>query len=146
MTQRPRAKPSGAPTGVTSGRPCAPEAAPAPGADTSREVATAVARAALARNARDVVVFDVRRLASYAEYVVVMTADSERQLGAVADSVVDDLAQRERYPFGVEGERGGRWVLVDYGDVVAHVFVSDARAFYDLEGLWSDAPRFDVSD
>ncbi len=105
-----------------------------------------VARAGLARNARDVVVLDVRELASYAEFFVIMSADSERQLAAVAEQVIDDMAAMGRHPFGVEGERGARWVLVDFGDVVAHVFLPEMRGFYDLEGLWSDAPRFEVRD
>ncbi len=117
-----------------------------PHGDPVHETALAVARAGLARRAHDIVLLDLRHVASYADYVVVMSADSEPQLGAVADQIEEDLAARGRYPIGVEGVRGGRWALVDFGDVVAHIFNGDARAFYNLEGLWSDAPRYEVAD
>lgn len=114
--------------------------------DPSREAALAVAHAGLSKTARDVVVLDVRKLASYAEYFVLMTADSDRQAAAIADAIEERLAAIDRHPYGIEGLTGGRWVLVDFGDVVAHVFQADARAFYDLDGLWSDARRFAVRD
>jgi ribosome-associated protein len=140
VTQRKTSKPKAVRTPVV---PPSPQTLPVDGLNAT---ALAVARAGLARKAHDVVVLDVRKLASYAEYFVVMTADSDRQLAAVAEQIEDDLGQAERYPFGVEGIRGGRWVLVDFGDVVAHVFHRDVRGFYDLEGLWSDAPRYEVND
>jgi ribosome-associated protein len=112
--------------------------------DLSRPRALAVARAGLAKKAEDVVVLDVRGLTSYADYFVVMTAESERQAGAIADAVDDELAAEGASKVGVEGQSAGRWVLIDYGDVVAHVFNPEARSFYDLEGLWADAPRVQV--
>jgi ribosome-associated protein len=75
---------------------------------------------------------------------VVMSADSERQAGAIADHVDDMMKQAGTSKVGVEGQAGGRWVLIDFGDVVAHVFNRESRGFYDLEGLWADAPRFGV--
>jgi ribosome-associated protein len=75
---------------------------------------------------------------------VLMTADSDRQAGAIADAVDERLKAEGAAKVGVEGYETGRWILVDYGDVVAHVFNRDARAFYDLEGLWADAPRYTV--
>lgn len=72
-----------------------------------------------------------------------MTAYSERQTNAIADSVIDDLkkSHRER-PLSREGD--GTWILVDYGDVVLHVFQEDARAYYNLDQLWADSPRVPV--
>src|SRR5512136_783224 len=104
--------------------------------DTSRPRAEAIARAGLGKKAGDVVILDVRGLTSYADYVVVMSADSERQAGAIADAVDEELERAGASRIGVEGQAGGRWVLIDYGDVVAHVMSPDARGFYDLEGLW----------
>jgi ribosome-associated protein len=124
----------------------APLSVVAPVGDPVHDTAVVVARAGLARKARDVVLLDVRKLASYAEYFVIMSADSDRQLAAIADQIEDDLAEAGRNTFGKEGVRGGRWVLVDFGDIVAHVFHGDVRAFYDLEGLWSDAPRYEVKE
>lgn len=117
-----------------------------PEADPNREVALAVAHAALDKKAEDVVLLDVRGLTSYADYFVVMTADSERQAGAIADHVDEVLKAQGTQKVGVEGYAGGRWILVDYGDVVAHVFNKESREFYDLEGLWADAPRTRVTD
>src|SRR5512133_748599 len=122
-----------------------PAPAPAPeGPDSARERAMDVARAGLDKKAEDVLVLDVRGLTSYADFFVVMTADSDRQAGAIADNVDQKLKEQGATKVGVEGYEGGRWILIDYGDVVAHVFSRDARGFYDLEGLWADAPRFAV--
>src|SRR6266568_2650087 len=96
------------------------------------------------KKAGDVLVLDVRGLTSYADYFVLMTAESDRQAGAIADAVDEKLKAQGASKVGVEGYESGRWILVDYGDVVAHVFSREARGFYDLEGLWADAPRFAV--
>jgi len=80
-----------------------------------------------------------------ADYFLVCTARNRRQLKAVADAVAKDaprVATRGRH---VEGAAGGRWVLLDLGDVVVHVFDPEARAYYDLESLWADAPRVPVA-
>jgi len=132
-------------------RPKAPAALVAPAAapaadrpDPSRPRALDIAQAGLDKKAEDVLVLDVRGLTSYADYFVLMTADSDRQAGAIADAVDEKLKAQGATKVGVEGYESGRWILVDYGDVVAHVFSREARGFYDLEGLWADAPRFAV--
>jgi len=131
-----------------AGKPApAPVARAAPLAerpDPSRPRALLVAQAGLDKKAEEVVVLDVRGLTSYADYFVLMTADSERQAGAIADHVDERLKAEGAQKVGVEGYESGRWILVDYGDVVAHVLSRDARGFYDLEGLWADAPRVKV--
>jgi ribosome-associated protein len=123
-------------------------AAPAPAAaiapDVARPTALAIAKAALDKKGEDVVVLDVRGLTSYADYFVVVTADSDRQASAIADHVEQTMKQQGVSKVGVEGYESGRWILVDYGDVVAHVMNRESRGFYDLEGLWADAPRFAV--
>jgi ribosome-associated protein len=112
--------------------------------DPSRPRALLVARAGLDKKAEDVLVLDVRGLTSYADYFVLMTAESDRQAGAIADHVDGTLKASGATRVGVEGYESGRWILVDYGDVVAHVLSREARSFYDLEGLWADAPRVKV--
>jgi ribosome-associated protein len=102
-----------------------------------------VAQAGLDKKAEDVLLLDVRGLTSYADYFVLLTADNERQASAIADEIDDRLSKEGAEKVGAEGH-GGRWVLIDYGDVVAHVFSRDARGFYDLEGLWADATRIPV--
>jgi ribosome-associated protein len=119
-------------------------ARPAAQPDPSRPTALAIAQAGLDKKAEDVTVLDVRGLTSYADYFVIMTADSERQASAIADSIDEQLKKQGVTKVGVEGYQGGRWILVDFGDVVAHVFNRESRGFYDLEGLWADAPRFRV--
>jgi ribosome-associated protein len=98
------------------------------------------AHAALDKKATDVVLIDLRKHSSYADFLVVCSGNNERQLEAIADGVDKSLREAGDVAIGTEGARGGRWVLLDFGDVVVHVFAEDERAYYDLEGLWSDAP------
>ncbi len=116
------------------------------GLDDPREAAFALARLGLEKKALDVVVLDIRGQSSYADFIVLMTAKSDPQLLAIADHLESSLKKQGRRPMSVEGIRGGQWVLLDYGDVVVHVFEGDARSFYDLEGLWADAKREEVAD
>jgi len=130
------------------GREAAPPRPP-PGPerpDPARATAEAVARAGLDKKAEEVLVFDVRGLSSYADYLVLLTADSDRQAGAVADSIDAAMKQAGRQRLSIEGYESGRWIIADYGDVVAHVMGRETRGFYDLEGLWADAPKYVVSD
>jgi ribosome-associated protein len=129
----------------------APRAAPRPAPaadrpDPSRPLALAIAKAGLDKKAEEVLLLDVRGLTSYADYFVVMTADSDRQAGAIADHVESEMKDAGVTKVGVEGYETGRWILVDYGDVVAHVMNKEAREFYDIEGLWADAPRTKLAD
>jgi ribosome-associated protein len=127
------------PAAVTVAAPAVPA-----GPDESRPTALLIAQAGLDKKAEDVTVLDVRGLTSYADYFVVMTADSDRQAGAIADHLEQTMKAKGFQKVGVEGYEGGRWILVDYGDVVAHVMNKESRGFYDLEGLWADAPRIAV--
>jgi ribosome-associated protein len=108
--------------------------------------ATLVARAAFAMKAERLVALDVRALTSYADTLVLMTGGSDRHVRAIADSIIDAVKARGEKPLGVEGHDEGRWVLIDLGDVIAHVFQSEVRDEYDLERLWSDAPPLEIAD
>jgi ribosome-associated protein len=143
-SRRPAASKAAALKGARPAAPPPPAASVKP--DEARPTALAIAQAALDKKAEDVTVLDVRGLTSYADYFVVMTADSERQASAIADAVEQSMKAQGISKVGVEGYEGGRWILVDYGDVVAHVMNRESRGFYDLEGLWADAPRFTVSE
>lgn len=112
--------------------------------DEARPRALLVAKAALEKKAEAVTVFDVRGLSSYADYLVLMTTDSNRQAAAVADAIDVAMKAAGHTKVAVEGYESGTWIIVDYGDVVAHVLGRDARTFWDLDGLWVDAPRFTV--
>ena len=110
-----------------------------------RRLAVAIASAAADKKALDIVIMDVEGILSYTDYLVLCSGRSDRQVAAIADGVARAVRDEDntRRPLGVEGSRGGRWVLMDFGDVVLHVFHEDARGFYDLERLWYDAVRVD---
>jgi ribosome-associated protein len=89
------------------------------------------------RKATDVVVMDVRGACSFTDYIVICTGMSDRQIRAMADHVMETFGS----PFGKEGLEQGRWVLLDYLDVVVHIFQPDIRRYYDIEGMWHEARR-----
>jgi ribosome-associated protein len=122
----------------------APKAGPP---DAGQRVALAIAEAALDKKALNVVIIDVRGRVDYADYVVVMGGRSDRQVQAIARGVEDHLGATLGVKcIGSEGKGQGNWVLMDFGDVVAHVFHEDVRGYYDLESFWIDAARVTIPD
>ena len=110
-----------------------------------REMAMAAMEAALEKKALEPVLIDVTEQGTYTDYILVLSGRSDRHVQAVADAVIEAMRkQRGIAPLGVEGKRDGHWVLIDFGDVIVHVFYHPMRDFYDLEGLWVDAPRVKV--
>jgi ribosome-associated protein len=98
--------------------------------------------AALDKKATNLDVLAVAELTSIADYFVLCSAGSERQAQAIADNIVDRLKQEMNVkPLLVEGTTPGRWVLLDFGDFIVHIFTEDVRRFYGLERLWGDAPN-----
>ncbi len=98
--------------------------------------------AALDKKAFDLDVLAVAKLTSIADYFILASASSERQTVAIADSIVDRLRDDLKVkPLLIEGTTPGRWVLLDFGDFIVHVFTEDCRRFYGLERLWGDAPN-----
>ena len=104
-------------------------------------MAKAVIAAALDKKAIEPVLIDVTGRASYADFIAVVSGRSDRQVDAIAEGVCEAMAARGRRPLGREGARNGRWVLVDFGDLVLHVFYHPLREVFDIESLWIDAPR-----
>ncbi|HEX6926424.1 MAG TPA: ribosome silencing factor [Longimicrobiaceae bacterium] len=92
------------------------------------------------RKAVDVNLIDLRNISSATDYFLIASGRSDTHVTSIADHLVDELKKEGVRPAGVEGMRGGRWVLVDYVDFVVHVFHPAAREFYQLERLWGDAP------
>jgi len=101
------------------------------------------AQAATDKKAFDLVGLEVGELTSYADGLLLCSAASERQVGAVADEIVHRLKKAGSKPLHKEGAGRSDWVLMDFGDFVVHVFTEDRRAYYGLDSLWGDAPRLD---
>jgi ribosome-associated protein len=99
---------------------------------------------ALDKKALEPVLLDVRALCSYANYQLVVSGRSDRQVDAIAEGIVAGLREHGIRPLGTEGERSGHWALLDFGDFLVHVFQHSVRDHYDLEGLWIDAPRVPI--
>jgi ribosome-associated protein len=98
------------------------------------------------RKATDLILFEVGTLTSITDYFLIASGKSSRQVQAIAQHLQRRMKEEGVTRFGVEGERQGHWVLIDYGDVVVHLFYQPVREFYDLEGLWIDAPRVTIHE
>lgn len=110
------------------------------------QLALAAARTAAENRGQDMVVLDLRELTSFFDYFVIATGASRRQLHAISEEI-DRVLEKELGDrrMGVEGYQECRWILLDYGNVVIHLFDAETRAFYDLENLWAEAKRVDLT-
>ena len=113
---------------------------------SGRELAAICARVADATKAEDLVVLDVRGLSSFTDYFVIMSGRSTRHVQGLAEAIEGELRSKRVSSKHSEGLRDGIWVLLDFTDVVVHIFYKDKRSFYDLEGLWHDAPMVELSE
>lgn len=114
--------------------------------DSSPAMVAHVVEAMLDKKARDVTVLDMREVAGFVDYFVIGTGDSALQIKAITEAIRERVrTQCDEKPWHMEGADAWQWVLLDYVDVVAHVFSPDKRAFYDLERLWGDAPKQQVA-
>ena len=112
--------------------------------DDAREIAVAVAVAALDKKASGLEVIDVAGRVDYADFLVLMSGRSDRHVTALASGIEEALRKKNKRALAVEGLPHANWVLMDFGDVVVHVFQDDARAAYDIDSLWMDARRVPV--
>ena len=108
------------------------------------ETVAAVADLAADRKALDIVQLDLRGMIGYADYFVICTGRTDRQTRAIHDAIHEGMKARGILPRRVEGLTEGRWILMDYLDVVVHVFTPDTREYYRLEQLWGEAPSLAV--
>lgn len=111
----------------------------------SELLAKRAAELSLEKKCEDVAILDVRGLTSVTDFFVIATADSERKAKAAYEHIVDELKHEDERPLHIEGSDTLHWILLDYVDVVVHIFMPDERKFYDLESLWGDAPRKDLT-
>jgi ribosome-associated protein len=110
----------------------------------SVELAKTLGLAALDKKAENLVILDVREKSSFTDYFVIMSGRSTRHVQGLAEAVDSAVSKKRIKDANTEGLAEGLWVLLDYEDVVVHIFYRDVREFYDLEGLWHDVPRIDV--
>ena len=107
---------------------------------TSRELALKAAQLADSKKAQDIVVLRLSEVTDFVDYFVVCTAQSETQIRAVVDAILEGLEKDDLTVWNSEGRESRSWVLLDYVDVVVHVFLPQTREYYALEKLWGDAP------
>ncbi|RJQ48929.1 MAG: ribosome silencing factor [Nitrospiraceae bacterium] len=93
------------------------------------------------KKAKDIIILELTELSTIADYFVICSGENPVQIKAVAEAIQEKFSKNKVFPLGKEGLDFARWVLIDYGDVVIHIFDEETRAFYDLEKLWIDAPR-----
>ena len=110
----------------------------------SRGKALLIAELAAGKKASGVAVLQMEGLTSFTDYFVICSGSSTTQVKAIADYIVESLKAKGIRPMGVEGVSNAMWVLIDFADVVVHVFEEETKAFYELEKLWLDAPRLEV--
>ena len=113
---------------------------------SSLDKALLLTRAALDKKACGLVVLDVHDHTSIADYFIVCSGRSDRQVQSIAQGLENDAAEEGIKPFAVEGTQRGHWVLMDFSDVIVHIFYEPVRKFYDLDGLWGHAPTAKLPD
>jgi ribosome-associated protein len=97
------------------------------------------------KKAHDLVILDISKITSFANYFLLCTGDSSRQMQAIADEIEKKLKENGLRPSHVEGYRNSEWILMDYMDIVVHIFSKNARIYYDLERLWRDGKKLDAT-
>ena len=99
-----------------------------------------MAKAASDKKALDIAILDMRKIPSVCDYFLIASGTSTTQVRAISDNIIEKLNEKGERVWHTEGEREALWILLDYGDIVAHIFQEDTRRFYELERLWGDVP------
>jgi ribosome-associated protein len=113
---------------------------------SSKERAIILAREASRYMALELVLLDVAKHSSFADYFIICSGKSSRQVQGIADNVESSIRDKGLRPLGIEGKNEGHWILMDYGDIILHIFYEPVRYHYDLESLWADASRLAWED
>ncbi|HCU08064.1 MAG TPA: ribosome silencing factor [Clostridiales bacterium] len=109
----------------------------------NKEIALFIANALNEKKARDIVILDISETSGFADYFVITTAGSQRQMKALSDEVEDQLAEADTLVRHIEGKSGSGWILMDYGDVIVNIFTEEQRQHYQIEKIWNDCPVVD---
>ncbi len=112
----------------------------------SWEKALLLSRFALEKKAYDLTLMEVREITSIADYFIICSGRSDRQVQSIAQGIEENLGKTGISPLSIEGLSRGQWVLMDFSDVIVHIFYQPLREFYDLEGLWGHAPRVELPE
>ena len=115
------------------------------GIDTKKRAVKA-AEKAIDKKAKDTVILDLRDLSTIADYFVICSGENPAHIRAIAENIDGHFSKEKIFPMGREGLNFARWVLIDYGDIVVHIFDDETRAYYDLEKFWIDADRIIVEE
>lgn len=143
--ERPGARSAGG--GTVFGRePALPRSRGGTNAITTRETLIQCARLAQEKKAADIRALDVHESATFTDYFLLCSGTSDRQVTAVANHIEESLRKEGVRPLGIEGIREGRWVLIDYGDLVVHVFLDSVREFYKFDRLWGSAAEIPIPE
>ncbi len=109
---------------------------------TNKEIRTIIGSLA-DKKAKNIIVLDIRKISQLTDFIIIASGASDRQIGAITGNVLNSIKKK---PLAIEGADTSRWVVIDYGDKIIHVFLEDLRSFYNLEGLWPEAKEFIVPD
>ncbi|GBE05360.1 ribosomal silencing factor RsfS [bacterium BMS3Abin10] len=110
----------------------------------SKKKAIKAAKTANSKKAKDILVLELKDISSIADYFVICSGESSTQVKAIAEAIDEKFSKDKMQPLGREGVNFARWILMDYGDVVVHIFDKESRDYYELEKLWLDAPRVSI--
>jgi ribosome-associated protein len=113
---------------------------------TARERVLLCVNAALEKKPKDLVILNIKEISSFADYYILMSGSSDREVQALASAIQEKMKKSGFLPLGTEGTTYGKWILLDYIDIVVSIFYEPIRAFYDLERLWSDAPIMEIPE
>ncbi|WEV70412.1 ribosome silencing factor [Lactobacillus sp. ESL0785] len=113
---------------------------------TSKEILTFALKAISDRHGEDTAAYDMQGISILADYYVVTSASSNRQLHAIANAVIDEAHQVDYYDYRIEGSSESNWLLLDLGDVVVNIFTQEAREFYNVEKLWSAGKKLEIKE
>jgi ribosome-associated protein len=116
------------------------------GVSSALDLARTLTELAAEKKARRPRLLGVSELTTYTDYVLILTATSDRHARALADHLTEHLKSKSIKPLGVEGYDTGQWILLDFNDVIVHVFQESSRDYYDLDGLWTDAESLPIED